>query len=55
MADVPEDAVIEGAAVLVAYLNEEGKHKMQYLLLGNMAVAQVLGMFEIAKNDILHR
>lgn len=52
---VPEGAVVEGAVMMVSYLTPSGKHSMQYLLLGNMSVAQAVGMMEIAKNDILHR
>lgn len=55
MCQVPEGAVVEGAVTMVSFLTPEGKHSMQYLLLGNMTVAQAVGMMEIAKNDILHR
>lgn len=55
IARVEDDSVLEGAAVLVSYIEAGGKHRMQYVLLGDMTVAHTLGMFEIAKNDILHR
>lgn len=52
---VPPDAVVEGALIMTTYISGEGKHSMQYLALGDISMAQLIGMMEMVKNQILHQ
>lgn len=56
MCRVPEKAIPDGAIVLTSFISPEtGKSAMQYLFLGDMTVAQAVGMLEMVKNELLHQ
>jgi hypothetical protein len=51
---VEEDAIPETAVVMVLYIRPDGTQAYRYAVLGEPDLAQVLGMFRVIEDTLIH-